>query len=140
MEITRWSPFRELDAMDRRMRRLFPDIGFVATPMPPADVFETDDEVVVELEVPGFSKKELDVELFDHTLLVKGERREEEERKEKAFHVHERLATAFERRFELPTEADPAKIEASFDKGVLEIHVPKAVPTKPKKVDIEAKA
>jgi HSP20 family protein len=139
MEMIRWSPFRELDAMERRMRRLFPE-GFATAPTPAADVFETESEVVVELEVPGFSEQELDVELLDHTLRVKGERREEAERKERAFLAHERLATMFERRFELPVDTDPEKVVASFEQGVLEIHVPKAAPTTPKKVEIAAKS
>ena len=125
--IVKWSPMRELDAMERRMRRLFGDFGFAQPALlPAADMYETDDEFIVELEVPGFAEKELEIELRDHMVRVKGERAETKERKEKAYHLHERLENAFERRFELPAEADTERITATFEKGVLEIHAPKA--------------
>ena len=72
MALVRWSPFQELEAMDRRLRRLFDEFGFVPATVPNADVYETDDEFVVELEVPGYEEKELEIEVTDHTLCVKG--------------------------------------------------------------------
>jgi HSP20 family protein len=136
MDIVRWSPFRELEAMERRMRRAFEDAGMTAAATPAADVYETESEFVVELEVPGYDEKELQVEVTDHTLCVKGERAEEKEKKENTFHLHERLEKSFERRFTLPTEADLEKTQASFTKGVLEVHVAKATEAKPRTVPI----
>ena len=135
--LVRWTPFRELDLMERRMRRMLEDVGFGPITMPAADVYETPDEFVVELEVPGFAEKELALEVTDHTLTVKGEAKAEEDKKDKAFILHERLAHTFERRFQLPEDADTAKLEAKFDHGVLEIHAPKAPEAKPRKVKIE---
>ena len=72
MTIVRWTPFMELDSMERRMRRWFEEFGFA--PAPAADVYKTDDEYVVELELPGYEEKELSIEVSDHTLAIKGER------------------------------------------------------------------
>ncbi len=134
--IVRWSPFQELDSVERRMRRMFEEIGFAPTLLPATDVYETPEEFVVELEVPGFEEKELEIEVSDHQLTVKGERKEAREQKEKAFRLHERLERRFERRFELPVDTDTAHLQAKFVKGVLEVHAPKLVAPKPKKVEI----
>jgi HSP20 family protein len=139
MAVVKWSPWQELEAMERRMRKLFEESPFVPAAAPNADVYETDDEWVVELEVPGYEEKELEIEVTDHTLCVKGARKEEKEKKEKTFQLRERLESSFERRFALPEEADTEKLKALFGKGVLEIHAPKAQIAKPRKVEIGAK-
>jgi HSP20 family protein len=130
----RWSPFPELDTIERRMRKVSEGIGF--TPLPAADIFETEDEYVVELEVPGYEEAELGIDVFDHTLSVRGERTETTEEEERSFHLHERLEREFERRFVLPAEADTEHVEATFAKGVLEIHTPKLAAAKPHTVEI----
>ena len=118
------------------MRRLFEEIGFAPALLPAADIYETDDEFVVELEVPGYEEKELVIEVFDHTLAVKGEREKTKEEKTKEFSLHERIERKFERRFVLPVEADTEHLKAIFGKGVLEVHAPKVKTAKPKKVAI----
>ena len=139
MQLVRWSPFQELDTVERRMRRIFDEIGIVPAPLPAADVYETEGEYVVELEVPGFEEKQLAVEVSDHTLTVKGERTEQKEETGKSFRLQERLAKQFERRFELPPEADTGKIGADFKAGVLTVHAPKEKEAKPRPVAIAAK-
>ena len=139
MILTRWTPFQELEAFERRTRRLFDEMGFAHTVIPAADVYERKGEYVYELEVPGFEEKELDIEVTDHVLLVKGERIEAKEEKEKTFWLHERLARTFERRFELPPEADTKKVKAEFKKGILAVHAPKMKELAPKKVEIAHK-
>jgi HSP20 family protein len=134
--MVKWSPFQELDSMERRMRRMFEEVGFAPTLLPAADIYETGDEFVVELEVPGFEDKELGIEVSDHQLTVKGERTEAKEQKEKAFRLRERFEREFERRFELPAEADTKQVKAKFEKGVLEVHAPKLAVSKPKKIEI----
>ena len=136
MEVARWTPFQELDALERRMSRLFGEAGFVTATLPAADVFETGDEYVVELEVPGFAEKELAIQVTDHTLSVRGERTEETEEAEKAYRRRERLERSFERRFTLPAEVDLDAVEADFDNGVLRIHAPKAPALEPRTVEI----
>jgi HSP20 family protein len=136
MAIVKWTPFTELDSMERRMRRLFEEIGFVPGLAPPADVYETDDEFVVEVEVPGYEEKELSIEVSDHTLAIKGVREKTKEEKTKEFALHERLEREFERRFVLPSEADTEHVKAVFSKGVLEVRTQKLPSAKPKKVEI----
>ena len=136
MPIVKWTPFTELDSMERRVRRLFEEIGFAPTLAPAADAYETDDEFVVELEVPGYDEKDLTIEVSDRTLAIKGAREKTKEEKTKAFALHERLEREFERRFVLPSEADTEHLEAVFSKGVLEVHARKLQTARPKKVAI----
>jgi HSP20 family protein len=139
MAVTRWTPWQELEAMERRMRRMFDEAWIAPSTTPNADVYETDDEFVVELEVPGYAEKDLEVEVHDHTLSVNGERSEEKEKKEKDYRLHERLERRFERRFTLPPETDVTSVKATYDKGVLEIHAPKVAEGPAKKVPISGK-
>jgi HSP20 family protein len=134
--LVKWSPFRELDLMERNMRRFFEGFGWAPTMCPAADVYETKDEFVFEVEVPGYEEKELGIEVSDHVLIVKGERKEIKDEKEKTFRLHERLEKDFERRFELPPETDTEKLSAVFEHGVLEVHAPKAKELIAKKVPI----
>ena len=137
--IVKWAPFTttELGAMERRMRRLLETTtGFAAAPLPPADVYETGDEYVVELEVPGYEEKELTVEVADHTLAIKGRRDAKKEEKPREFSLQERLEREFERRFVLPAEADTERVKASFAKGVLEVHTPRVRKVEPRPVTI----
>jgi HSP20 family protein len=136
MTIVKWTPFTELDSMERRMRRLFEEIGVAPGVAPAADVYETDDEYVVELEVPGYEETELSIEVYDHTLAIKGSREKTEEEKTREFAVHERLERMFERRFILPSEADTEHVKAVFGNGVLEVHAEKLPTVKPKKIEI----
>jgi len=135
MAIVKWTPFTELDSMERRMRRVFEEIGFAPVLAPAADVYETDDEFVVELEVPGYEEKELSIEVSDHMLAIKGSRTQTKE-ETKEFALHERLEREFERRFILPTEADTEHLKAVFSHGVLEVHAEKLPAARPKKVKI----
>lgn len=120
------------------MRRMLEDFGIAPSPLPAADMYETDKELVVELDVPGFEEKELALEVSDHTLTIKGERMKEKEAKERSFYLHERLEKHFERKFTLPPEADVEHVEATFKTGVLEVHVPKIEQAKARKVEIKA--
>jgi HSP20 family protein len=136
MTIVKWAPFAELDSVERRMRRMAAEFGFAPGFVPAADVYETDEEFVVELEVPGFDERELTIEVTDHTLAIKGEREKTEEKKTKEFALHERLERKFERRFVLPPDAATDEIHATFGNGVLEVHTPRVAMTKPKAVTI----
>jgi HSP20 family protein len=131
--ITRWAPFPELEL---RMQRLLGN-GFAT--MPAADVYETATDLVVELEVPGYSQEELTIEVSDHTLTITGERTESIESDDKSFRLQERLEGEFERRFMLPPETDTQHVKAMFDKGVLEVHAPKLPTVTPHTVTITKK-
>jgi HSP20 family protein len=133
MAIMKRSPFQELDSMERQIRRVFEQVGFAPTLLPAADIYETKNEFVVEVDVPGYEEKEIEIEVFDHTLVVKGEQCETE-KEEKSFRLHERLEREFERRFALPAEADTDHVKAKFVKGVVEVHAPKIATAKRRKV------
>jgi len=138
--LERWSPFREMELMEQRMRRLFPALTF-GTPVPvapAADIYETDGEIVVELEVPGYEEKGLGIEVVDRTLTVKGHRASETEKQDKKLRLHERLEASFERSFELPAECDTGHLKATYGTGLLTLHVPKEPHATPVKVPIEA--
>jgi HSP20 family protein len=134
--LVEWSPVTDLDSMERRLRRAFEGIGFLPAPLPAADIYETESEFVVELEVPGYEEKELAVEVFDHTVHVKGERTEATEDEEKSFHLRERRRFEFGRRFRFPAQADMKHVRAGFENGVLELHAPKLADSKPQKIKI----
>ena len=141
----RWDPFRDLDSIQGELNRLFGrtygggELGSGGSSwMPPIDVRERKDRFVVSVELPGVEPDDVDVSVEDSTLSIRGERRFYEETDEDEFHRVERRFGAFSRGLTLPQTADPNGIEASFDKGVLTITVPKAEQAKPKKISIEA--
>jgi HSP20 family protein len=128
--LVRWDPFRELDLMERGMRRF-------GIPLPPAaDVYETEHEYVVELEMPGYEEKELTIEVLDHTLTIKGEHEATVDETEKTYRLHERLEQEFERRFELPPTVDMDTVAATFKAGVLELRAQKVEVAMPKKIPV----
>lgn len=139
MAIARWTPFQELDSLERRVRRVLEDAGFAPALVPAADVFETDDEYVVELEVPGYEEKELSIEVADHTLTIRGDQKKVTDESKRSYRLHERLERSFERHFALPSGIDPDKLTATFEKGILEVHAKRVVVAKGKHVPIATK-
>ena len=133
---TKWAPFQELDSIERRLRRVFEDAGLAPKLLPAADIYETDDRFVVELEVPGFEEKELEIEVTDHMLTVTGSRHEDTEKNEKSFRLRERIDRQFERTFRLPPEVDAEQVHASFASGVLKVEADKTVLAEAHKVPI----
>jgi len=132
--LEKWTPLRDLDLMERRMRSLFPALS--TTAVPAADIIETDTEFVFELEVPGYAEEELQVEVSDHTITISGRREAEHEETDQALRLHERLESEFERSFQLPFAADGEQLSATYGKGLLTLHVPKAAKSRPMKVPI----
>ena len=133
--LVRWDPFRELDLFDR-VRGFGPSLMRIPA-LPATDIYEMGDEYVVEIEVPGYERKELTIEVLDHTLTVKGAHESESEKAEKTYRLQERLTQEFERRFELPPTVDTEKVTATFKAGVLELHARKAEVATPKKIHVE---
>ena len=74
--LVRWAPFSDLDIMERRMRRMLEDFGVAGGRLPTSDVLETEAELIVKLDAPGFDEKDLSLEVSDQTLAVKGEKSE----------------------------------------------------------------
>jgi HSP20 family protein len=135
--VVKWDPFRELDLMERSMRRFGMPLMPVAA-LPAADIYETDDEYVIELDVPGYAEKELTIEVSNHMLTITGKHEAVSDEKEKTYRLAERLHMEFERRFELPSEVDTEKMKATFKEGVLELHTPKMVAVVPKRIPVNA--
>lgn len=107
--------------------------------MPAMDVFETEDKLVVTVELPGLTAEDVDVQVEDATLTVNGKREFSSEVSEEHYHRIERRYGAFSRAVSLPPQVDPSKVEARFEAGVLTIEVAKAERAKPKKIQVKAK-
>jgi HSP20 family protein len=145
MAITRWETYRDVLALQNRMNSLFQDFsrgnsgenelataGFV----PPVDIFEDENKLVLKLEIPGMRQEDLDVRLENNTLTVKGERSFKSEGKEENFHRVERRYGSFYRAFTLPTTIDQNSIKAEYEAGVLHLELQKRAETKPKQIKV----
>ena len=130
--VVKWDPFTELERNWRRLGMPWMPGGA----LPATDIYETENEYVIELEVPGYAEKELTIEVSDHMLTVKGEHEAVSEESEKTYRLHERVEMEFVRRFELPAVVDTEKMIATFKEGVLELHSPKVSASVPKKIPV----
>jgi HSP20 family protein len=143
------TPFERMSRLEQDMERVFhefwrrPFLSFweqehswptrmLSLQVPAIDVYEEKDEVVVKAEVPGLSKEDLDVTLTESTLILKGEKKKEEEIKEKNFYRSERSSGSFARSIELPSEVKTDQAKATFNNGILEIRLPKTEEAKKK--------
>jgi HSP20 family protein len=128
------------------LRRIFDaDVpsGFgtaLTVPNPAIDVTEDADAYRLTAELPGMAESEIEVALTDDTLTIKGEKKQETEKKEKNYYLSERSYGAFQRSFALPDSVDRDKIGAEFAKGVLTVTMPKLpeAKTEPKKIEVKA--
>jgi len=147
--LIRWEPFREFATLSDRMNRLFGETGrsLPAWPTeeglttgvwnPPVDVFETNESIVLKADLPEVSKEDVDISVQGNVLTIRGERKREEEVKEKDFYRMERSHGVFTRSFTLPGTVDPEKIEAGFSSGVLTVTLPKREESKPKQIRVK---
>lgn len=147
MALIRWDPFRELSALQERMNRLFSDVRTrpvwaeeeitQGSWVPPVDVYETADSIVLKAELPGIGKEDINVEVKDNTLTLRGEKKIEKEVKEENYYRAERSYGTFQRAFTLPSTVQADKVKAKFKDGVLEISLPKIEEAKPKQIKVE---
>jgi HSP20 family protein len=147
MALIRWEPVRELNTLQSEMNRLFNNL-FDAPPhnggnagtlrrwIPAMDLVETDDDFVLRADLPGLSDGDVNVELEDNVLTISGERKSEHEERKEGYYRVERASGAFSRSLTLPEGVNAEAIKASFDKGVLEVRIPKPEERKPRKVAI----
>jgi HSP20 family protein len=144
MTIVRWEPLRELGTLQTEMNRLFNTVFDGPAPsgatmrrwMPPMDLVESDDHFVLRADLPGMSEDDVNIELEDSTLTISGERKSEHETKNEGFYRVERATGAFSRSLTLPKGVDPEAVTARFDRGVLEVRVPKPAERKPRRISI----
>jgi len=146
MALVRWEPVRELNTLQSEMNRLFntffdtPPTGGNGGPrrfIPSMDLAETDTHYVLKADLPGVAEEDVSIELDDNVLTVSGERKAEHEEKKEGYHRVERSFGAFRRSLTLPDGVDADAIAATFDKGVLEIRIPKPEARKPRRVEIK---
>ena len=147
--LTRWEPFRELSTLQDRINRVFRDSYSAADRddslttssfAPAVDVYEDEHQVTLKIEVPGIDEKDIDVQVENHTLTVHGERKIEKEEKEENYRRVERHYGTFTRTFTLPQTVDTESVSATYDKGVLNIALPKKAEAKPKQIKVNVGA
>jgi HSP20 family protein len=137
----RWDPFHELDELHSRMEQLMQGVwsdarlGDGASWVPPVDVEETEDAWIVEAELPGVDKKDVDVQLRDSQLTIAGEIKERE--RKGILRRRTRRRGRFEYRVTLPGEAEADGIDATMHDGVLTVRVPKPERTKPRRIEVK---
>ena len=143
--IQRFDPFRELVDMQAEINRTF-DPRFVVRPRtaaperawaPPIDVYETRDDLVVAVELPGVPEKHIQLSMTGDVLSLRGQRGIAADAREENYHRIERWSGTFERHVQLPIPVQADKIRASYRDGVLEIRLPKLEEVKPREIKIE---
>lgn len=104
------------------------------------DVSESESEYHIEAEIPGMEEKDIEVSIEGSHLIIKGEKKEESQKKDKNYYSSERRYGSFTRAISLPENADVDKAQADYKSGVLEIHIPKAADSpKRKKITVQKK-
>jgi HSP20 family protein len=146
MNIVRWDPFADVEAMFSRMvpvrwPRLAPEQngGRVIEWSPAADISETDKEYVIRAELPAVSKEDVQVTFDAGVITIKGQRKQRTEDKKEKFHRIESFCGTFERSFSLPENVDAEGISCQSKDGVLTVHLPKTVmkSEQPKRISVQ---
>ena len=146
MNVIRWEPYRELSSLAERVNRAFgvpvprtrdEEIS-LGSWIPPVDILEENDRIVLTAELPGFQPQQVEVQMEGGVLTLKGERKFEEENEGRNYHRVERSYGQFVRSFTLPNNVDRDSIKASFADGLLHIELPKREEAKPRQIKITA--
>lgn len=137
------SPLRELARLENEINRLFKELvpeekleTQVTTWSPRVDVYEKDNNLVVEAEIPGAKKEDIEVKVKDNSIVIRGEVKKEEEKKEENYYRSERFYGRFERVLPLPTDVKVEEAKATFENGILKLTIPKVSQEKEVKVEI----
>jgi HSP20 family protein len=148
MAVVKWDPFRDLLSIQDRMNRLFEQTmsrsrteeGMGPSTWTPAvDIYETTEAIVMQADLPGLRREDIDIQIQDNTLTLRGERRFAKDAQEENYLRIERAYGAFQRSFTLPATVHLEKIRAVFRDGILELTLPKAAEATPKKIAIEVR-
>lgn len=146
MELVPWRPFgEELGSVPDEMHQLWSRFfGEIPSPTtfgeqwsPSMDISETEDKLLVRAELPGIDVKDLDLSISGGLLVIKGEKKREEEEKDEHHYCTERHYGSFQRTIELPTSVQGDKVEATFNKRILKVTLPKAEEARKKEIKIE---
>lgn len=143
--LVRFDPFREITTLREDMNRLFsrtlgdaPAPAAASTWSPAVDIFDAADAIVLKAELPGLDAADIDIEVDENVLTLKGERRLEDRVEEGRYHRVERAYGAFQRTITLPQNVRADAITASVDRGVLEVRVPKAEEARPRRIQVQS--
>ena len=146
MTIVRWDPFRNMTTLQDRINRVFDEAVNRSKDYddevskcdwrPIVDIYDTEKAIIINAELPGVSKDNITLDVKENILILKGERKSEEEVKKENYYRMERCFGTFERAFTLPSTVDPAKISANFKDGILRIAIPKPEEKRPKQISI----
>jgi HSP20 family protein len=138
------NPVRNLsgfqDGLDRTFGSIFRNYNdevLEGTWLPAADITETDDQFEIKAELPGLKKEDVKINLVDNVLTIRGEKKTEQDEKNKYCHRMERIFGSFIRSFSLGTKVDNSKIKAEFKDGVLTLALPKAAESKPRQIEVQ---
>jgi HSP20 family protein len=148
MALVRWEPVRELSSLQTDVNRLFNAFFDTTTTgangdgaprrwVPAMDLVETEDQFVLKADLPGLAEDDVHIDVEDDVLTVSGERKAEHEDKREGYVRVERSYGAFRRSLTLPEGVEPEAVSASFERGVLEIRIPKPEERKPRRVAIQ---
>src|SRR4051794_28046903 len=145
MALVRWEPGREVDSLQSEVNRVF-DAFFGGSGnatrarrwVPPVDLVETDDHLVLRADLPGMKREDVEIEIKDGALTVSGERKADHEENAEGYYRVERAFGRFSRSLTLPDGIEPDAVEASFADGVLEVRIPKPAERKPHRVEIRS--
>ena len=140
MAILRWDPFREMTSLQSRVDRLADSLspGRSESWIPAVDVFDSAEAVVLKAELPGMKIADIQIEVDDNVLTIKGERSFDEKVDEERYYRVERRYGSFQRSLALPQGVKPDEIRATYEDGVLEVTVPKAEAEKPRRIEVKA--
>jgi len=133
MRLKVWEPFGGFRPFHRDFDKFLGDFGL----RPKVDVYQTDDNYVLNAELPGLSKEEISIDVNDNTLTIKGEKKFEEKVEKDNYIRVERSYGAFTRSFVLSDEANSEDITANYKDGVLEVTIPKKEESKPKEIKVD---
>jgi len=135
-----WSPFGELRALQREMNRLFDgyDGGTSISRFPALNAWGNSDQVVVNAELPGLEIEDLEINVVNNQLTIKGERKSDKPAEDAVCHRSERGVGSFVRTVRLPFAVENDKVAATYRDGVLSITLPRQEATKPKRIEIKA--
>jgi HSP20 family protein len=137
MMLARWDPFRDLSSVEEEFDRLVGRAYARSAWVPALDVRETDDRFELTVDLPGIEPGDVTVNYEDGTLSISGKREFSKEESGETWHRVERGFGTFARQVRLPRTADAERIEASFDRGVLTVSVPKAEAAKPRTIEVK---
>jgi HSP20 family protein len=150
--LTRWQPFREITSLQERVNQLlFNDVFSEIASLdrssltsfsvaPRTDVYEEDDRILLEMEMPGMREEDVHLTLEGNTLSIRGERKIENDRKPGRYERVERYYGSFSRTFTLPATVDPDSVEAKYEHGILHVSMAKKANARPRQIKVNGGA